>query len=95
MNGELLVKTAFFRQIAKLVIGSEADESPRTSMLPLSGWMIRRIMRIVDVLPEPLGPINPYRDPAGTFNERLATAVCWPYVLVTSEIRTTGKGCPL
>jgi hypothetical protein len=54
--------------------------------------MIRKIMRIVVVFPEPLGPMNPYIEPVGTERERLETAVCFPYVLVTSSICTIGTG---
>src|SRR5215471_17192714 len=42
------------------------------------------IIRIVVVLPEPLGPMNPNTDPDGTARDRLLTAARSPKVFVTS-----------
>src|ERR1035438_1215587 len=49
-------------------------------------------MRMVVVLPLPLGPMNPKTLPSGTVRERSSTAVTSPKVLVTSEISTAGIG---
>ena len=46
------------------------------------------IMRIVVVLPDPLGPMNPYTAPSGTTSERSSTALTAPNVFVTDEIST-------
>src|ERR1039457_2122467 len=46
------------------------------------------IMRIVVVLPEPFGTINPEIEPWGTVSERSSTAITLPKVLVTCEICT-------
>src|SRR5580692_10121135 len=46
------------------------------------------IMRMVVVLPEPLGPMKPYTEPSGTVNDRLSTAVTSANVFVTFEIWT-------
>src|ERR1035438_2693421 len=48
------------------------------------------IMRMVVVLPLPLGPMKPKTLPSGTVRERSSTAVTSPKVLVTSEISTAG-----
>src|ERR1019366_8232972 len=50
------------------------------------------IMRMVVVLPLPLGPIKPKTLPSGTVRERSSTAVTSPKVLVTLEISTAGIG---
>src|ERR1039457_7467796 len=49
-------------------------------------------MRMVVVLPLPLGPIKPKTLPSGTLRERSSTAVTSPKVLVTLEISTAGIG---
>ncbi len=41
------------------------------------------IMRIVVVLPAPLGPMNPYSPPSGTTRSKFRTATLEPKVLVT------------
>ena len=42
---------------------------PSTRMCPLSGFIMPMNKRIVVVFPAPLGPRNPYIEPAGTLNE--------------------------
>jgi hypothetical protein len=44
------------------------------------------IMRMVVVLPDPFGPINPYTEPSGTVSDRPSTAVTAPKAFVTFEI---------
>ena len=46
------------------------------------------IIRMVVVLPEPLGPMKPYTQPSGTVSERSSTAVTVPKHLVTLAIST-------
>src|SRR5580700_1919761 len=46
------------------------------------------IMRMVVVLPEPLGPMKPYTEPSGTVSDRSSTAVTAPKDFVTCEIWT-------
>ena len=50
-------------------------------MLPLSGVARPSSMRMVVVLPEPLGPRNPKIDPRGTARSRLLTARRFPKLL--------------
>src|SRR5262245_20965663 len=70
-------------------------------MLPESGRMMSRIMRIVVVLPAPFGPSNPYTDPRGTWSDKSRTARCCSYRFTTlrmsiarSDMRgkTAGEG---
>ena len=46
------------------------------------------IMRIVVVLPDPLGPSNPRIVPRGMSRSKSDTAVCAPNDLVTPDSRT-------
>lgn len=62
-------------------------------MLPLLGLMISRIMRIVVVLPAPLGPRNPQMHPDGRLKVRSSTALNSPKSLVTLESSSTGAVC--
>ena len=52
--------------------------SPNTSIRPESGSRMCRIIRSVVVLPEPLGPMKPKTDPAGTRSDRSFTATWLP-----------------
>src|SRR5262245_36920962 len=52
-------------------------------MLPESGRMMSSIIRIVVVLPAPLGPSNPYTDPRGTWSDKSRTATCSSYRFTT------------
>ena len=45
--------------------------------------MMSRIMRMVVVLPAPLGPSRPYTDPRGTWSDRSRTATCSSYRFTT------------
>ena len=56
---------------------------PNSSIVPLSGTMMFRIMRMVVVLPAPLGPSRPYTVPRGTLSERSRTATCASYRFTT------------
>src|SRR3954469_13574750 len=56
---------------------------PNNEMLPESGRMISRIMRMVVVLPAPLGPSRPYTDPRGTWSDKSRTATCSSYRFTT------------
>jgi hypothetical protein len=42
-----------------------AEDLPRTRMVPASGKRIDMIIRIVVVLPAPLGPMKPMSEPLG------------------------------
>ena len=55
---------------------------PSTSPEPLSTGISPSSVRIIVVLPEPLGPSSPIA-PAGTDTERLSSALMLPYVFVT------------
>ncbi len=52
-------------------------------MSPESGAVMFMIIRIVVVLPAPLGPSSPNIDPLGTFKERLSTALNLPKAFET------------
>src|SRR5215218_4904462 len=56
---------------------------PNRLMLPESGRMISRIMRMVVVLRAPLGPSKPYTDPRGTWSDSSRTATCSSYRFTT------------
>jgi hypothetical protein len=56
---------------------------PKQVMLRESGRMMSRIMRMVVVLPAPLGPSKPYTDPRGTWSDRSRTATCSSYRFTT------------
>src|SRR5436305_1505239 len=62
---------------------SSADACPSTDSVPESGNRIAMIIRIVVVLPAPLGPMKPYSAPRGIARSRSATAFVAPNVLLT------------
>jgi hypothetical protein len=49
---------------------------PFTVTVPLSGSIIRLMMRIVVVLPQPEGPISTQTAPSGTMSVSRSTAGC-------------------
>src|SRR6478672_1120053 len=55
---------------------------PSTSPEPLSTEISPSSVRIIVVLPEPLGPSRPIA-PAGTVNDKLSSARMLPYTFVT------------
>jgi hypothetical protein len=54
------------------------ESPPSASMLPPSGAVSPRHMRMVVVLPAPLGPITPRHSPGAIVNERSSTTVASP-----------------
>jgi hypothetical protein len=54
------------------------ESPPNASMLPPSGAVRPRHMRMVVVLPAPLGPITPRHSPGAMANERSLTTVVAP-----------------
>src|SRR6266852_5588463 len=64
-------------------LASSADRSPSTDSSPESGKRIAMIIRMVVVLPAPLGPMKPYRAPRGIARSRPVTALVVPKVLFT------------
>jgi hypothetical protein len=58
--------------------GRASMSSPPTWIVPLVGWRIPAIMRIVVVLPAPFGPSSPNSSPRGTSSEMPSTAVNLP-----------------
>src|SRR5262245_37478652 len=62
---------------------SMAEARPSTDTDPESGKMIDMIIRIVVVLPAPLGPMKPTRAPSGIDRSRPCTATLRPKVLRT------------
>src|SRR2546425_12272157 len=64
-------------------LASRAEPCPSTDSRPESGNRIDMIMRIVVVLPAPLGPMKPYSAPRGTTGSRRSTAVVPPNVFLT------------
>src|SRR5215207_8285132 len=65
---------------------------PISAIEPLSGAMMLRIMRIVVVLPAPLGPRSPYTAPRGTASDRSRTATCSAYRLTMFLMSTASSG---
>src|ERR1700730_7230155 len=69
--------------------------TPNTSAVPDVGAMKERSMRIVVVLPDPLGPTNPAITPAGTAQSMESTATRFPYRFVSARgliAHVTGSG---
>ena len=65
--------------IRSITWGSATGTScPKTSMKPWSAVIRPSSIRIVVVLPEPLGPRKPWTPPSGTFRSRPSTARCGP-----------------
>src|SRR5206468_5800126 len=65
---------------------------PKASMLPASGPTCPRHMRIVVVLPAPLGPITPRHSPGWISSDRSLTTVFAPYFLTRWAMRKIGAG---
>ena len=61
---------------------------PSTSTVPESGEMIDMIMRMVVLLPAPLGPRNPHSERSGICSEISRTACTLPNRLFTPSMRT-------
>ena len=57
--------------------------APRTRISPESGAVMFMIMRMVVVLPAPLGPSRPNTIPFGTLNESASTALKRPKLFET------------
>src|SRR5690606_35358010 len=68
--------------------------SPSTDTRPASGSRMFMIICSVVVLPDPLGPMNPYTEPAGTSSETSSRATVLPKGLVT-EINSMAGGVQL
>jgi hypothetical protein len=64
--------------LALAASGRASRSIPATLMLPLLGRRIPAIIRIVVVLPAPLGPSRPNSSPRGTWSEIPSTAVNFP-----------------
>src|SRR6266542_4012482 len=71
--------------------GSAATSAPATIAVPLVGRMRPQSMRMVVVLPEPLGPRMPKISPAWIVNETWSTAVTAPKRLPRSRSSTTTR----
>src|SRR5215470_6656055 len=65
--------------------GCSSTSKPATVPVPALGGRKQVNMRIVVVLPAPLGPRNPTIWPFSTENEMWSTAVVRAYLLVSSE----------
>ena len=61
---------------------------PKTLISPRAGRTMSRIMRIVVVLPEPLGPRKPSTSPGRTSKERSATTSVSPKRFQTPRTST-------
>ena len=76
--------------------GSVCTSYPATRAVPEVGGLRVVIMRIVVVLPEPLGPSSPSTDPVGTEKEIPSTAVKSPNFLTrfSASIAGADDGAP-
>ena len=66
--------------------------SPRTTTIPVSGWIAPVIIRMVVVLPAPLGPITPTIAPSGTANDTSLTATTSPKRWLTCSMPNAQRG---
>src|SRR6185436_8551245 len=71
--------------------GSVAISAPATTAVPCVGRMSPHSMRIVVVLPEPLGPRMPKMSPARIENEMWSTATTEPKRFTRSLTTTTSR----
>src|SRR5690349_7009434 len=62
--------------------------NPHTRAEPPSGLVNVLNMRIVVVLPAPLGPSSASTDPSATFRSRPLSTVCEPYLFVSPSVST-------
>src|SRR6185295_8950257 len=65
---------------------------PKASMVPESGLVWPRHMRIVVVLPAPFGPMTPRHSPASIASDRSSTTVLSPNFLHRWSMRKIGSG---
>ena len=66
-------------------VGFSSTEKPQISARPEVGGTKPAIMRMVVVLPAPLGPRKPSTSPGWTVKLMLSTAVSGPYCLVSDS----------
>jgi len=93
-RGQLLIEAHRIRQVANACLdraltlsGSLAGSRPRTSTRPLVGSVRPRSIRIVVVLPDPLGPRMPKTSPSWTRRFRSTTAGVSPYCFDRFSVR--------
>src|SRR5262245_48059372 len=72
--------------------GSRARSWPLIVMRPPVGLSRPAIMRMVVVLPAPLGPRNPWISPGATSRLTPSTAVNEPYFLTSASTAIIGSG---
>src|SRR5215471_9462869 len=72
--------------------GSAARSWPLMVMRPAVGLSSPAIMRMVVVLPAPLGPRNPWISPGATERLTPSTAVKAPYFLTSDSTAIMGSG---
>src|SRR6516162_576865 len=67
-------------------------EWPQTLASPQEGFSSVARMRIVVVLPAPLGPMKPYTSPRSSFSVSRFRAYSSPYIFVRSRVSIIGVG---
>src|SRR5438093_13694349 len=65
-------------------------ENPHTVASPQVGFNSVARMRMVVVLPAPLGPMNPYTSPRSSLSVSRSRAYRSPYILVRSRVSIIG-----